>query len=84
MCLAYEVYPRRVFILPQEMSAMAESWHAQPQLRDLRPDAHESYWHQFIPRDSVDPAMFIREHRIDYVATFDEYNLSQCRLEPVR
>ncbi len=81
MRLAYEVYPRRVFILPQEMSAMAASWHAQPQLRDLRPDAHEAYWHQFIPRDSVDPALFIREHRIDYVATFDEYDLRRCRVE---
>lgn len=84
MRLAYEVYPRRVFILPQEMSAMAEAWHAQPQLRDLRPDAHESYWHQFIPHESADPTAFIREHRIDYVATFDEYNLSRCRVEAVR
>ena len=82
MRFAYEVYPRRVFILPQEMTAMAESWHVQPQLRDLPADPHELYWHQYLPHDSADPTAFIREHAIDYVATFDEYDLSRCRLEP--
>ena len=28
------------------------------------------------------PAVFIRQHAIDYVATFDEYDLSRCRVEP--
>jgi hypothetical protein len=82
MRFAYEVFPRRVFILPQEMTAMAESWHVQPQLRDLPADPHEPYWHQFMPHDSADPTAFIRQHAIDYVATFDEYDLSRCRVEP--
>ena len=82
MRFAYEVYPRRVFILPQEMTRMAESWHKQPQLSDLPPDPHEPYWHQFLPKDSPDPADFIRQHEINYVATFDEYDLSRCSLEP--
>jgi hypothetical protein len=81
MRLAYEVYPRRVFILPQEMTALAESWHVQPQLKDLQPDPHEPYWHQFLPHKEVDAAAFIREHGINYVATFDEHNLLQCRVE---
>jgi hypothetical protein len=82
MRFAYEVYPREVFILPQEMTAMAESWHVQPSLRDLPPDPHEPYWHQFLPKDSPDAAEFIRQHGITYVATFDEYDLTRCRLEP--
>jgi len=82
MRFAYEVFPRRVFILPQEMTAMAESWHVQPQLHDLPDDSHEPYWHQFMPTDSTTPAVFMRQHAIDYVATFDEYDLSRCRLEP--
>jgi hypothetical protein len=82
MRLAYEIYPRRVFILPQEMTAMAESWHVQPQLCDLTSDAHEEYWHQFLPHTTVQPSVFIRQHRINYIATFDEYDLSRCRLEP--
>jgi hypothetical protein len=84
MRFAYEVFPRRVFILPPEMTAMAESWHVQRQLRDLAPDPHEPYWHQFLPKDSPDPAVFIRQHEITYVATFDEYDLSRCRLELVQ
>lgn len=83
MRVAYEVYPRKVFILPQEMTEMAETWHVQPQLRDLGPDLVEPYWHQFLPKESVEPTKFIREHRIDYVATFDESDLSRCRLEAV-
>jgi len=82
MRFAYEVYPRRVFILPQEMTRMAESWQNQPQLCDLAPDPHELYWHQFLPKDSPEPADFIRQHEINYVATFDEFDLSRCRLEP--
>jgi len=82
MRFAYEVFPRRVFILPQEMTAMAESWHAQPQLHDLPNDPHEPYWHQFLPTDSTAPAVFMQQHAIDYVATFDEYDLSRCRVEP--
>ena len=82
MRFAYEVYPRRVFILPQEMTRMAKSWHKQPQLSDLPPDPHEPYWHQFLPKDSPDPADFIRQHEINYVATFDECDLSRCSLEP--
>lgn len=81
MRLAYEVYPRRVFILPQEMTAMAEAWQAQPQLRDLPPDAHAAFWDQFLPHETVDPAAFIREHGIDYVATFDDYDLAKCQVE---
>ena len=82
MRFAYEVYPRRVFMLPQEMTAMAESWHVQPQLRDLAPDPHEPYWHQFLPHEVADPQAFIREHGINFIATFDEFDLSRCRVEP--
>ncbi len=81
---AYEVYPRRVFMLPQEMRELAAAWHVQPQLRDLPDDPHLRFWHDKLPTTSVEPAEFIRERGIDYIATFDENDLAACRVEAVR
>jgi hypothetical protein len=79
---AYEVYPRRVFMLPQELTALAASWHVQPQLRDIPEDRQLAYWRQRLPNASVNEQDFIRDHRIDYVVTFDEYDLARSRVEP--
>jgi hypothetical protein len=81
---AYEVYPRRVFMLPQEMRELAATWHVQPQLRDLPDDPHLRFWHDKLPTASIEPAEFIREHRIDFIATFDENDLAACRVEAAR
>ena len=81
---AYEVYPRRVFMLPQEMRVLAAEWHVQPQLRDIPADGRIEYWRERLPDTAIDERQFIREHRIDYVVTFDEYEIAKCRVEPVR
>jgi hypothetical protein len=81
--LAYEVYPRPVFMLSQEMRVMAASWHVQPQLADLPGDAKPDYWNRRLPDDSVDERQFIAEHRITHVVTFDEYDIAKCRVERV-
>jgi hypothetical protein len=83
MRLAFEVYPRRVFMLPQDFRTMATQWHVQPWLRNAPVDRHEPYWHQFIPIVNADPESFIRQHAITYVARFDETDSSQCELERV-
>jgi hypothetical protein len=80
--LAYEVYPRQVFMLPQEMRALAASWHVQPQLADLPEDRKTAFWQERLPEASIDERQFIAEHRINYVVTFDEYDLDKCRVEP--
>ena len=81
---AYEVYPRRVFLLPQDMRNLAAGWHVQPQLRSLPEDRQLAFWQKRLPNTVADERQFIREHRIDYVVTFDEYELAKCRVEPVR
>lgn len=81
---AYEVYPRPVFMLPQELTALAGSWHVQPQLRDIPEDRKLDFWRQRLPTASIDEQDFIRNHRIDYVVTFDEYDLARSHLERVR
>ena len=80
----YEVYPRRVFMLPQEMRELAASWHVQPQLRNLPADPHLGFWLDKLPTASIEPAEFIRDHGIDFIATFDENDLAACRVEAVR
>jgi hypothetical protein len=82
--LAYEVYPRRVFMLPQDFRTMATQWHVQPWMRDAPNDPHEAYWHQFLPVVNADQETFIREHAITYLARFDETDMSKCKLERVR
>jgi hypothetical protein len=84
MRLAFEVYPRRVFMLPQDYRTMATEWHVQPWLKNPPVDPHESYWHQFIPAIVVPADEFVRQHRITYVASFDELDLSECKVERVQ
>ena len=84
MRFAYEVHPRQVFMLPQEMRELACSWHVQPQLRDLPDDPHLRFWHDKLPTTYTEPAEFIRDHRIDYIVTFDEDDLAACRVEAAR
>jgi hypothetical protein len=78
---AYEVYPRQVFMLPQEMNALAASWHVQPQLANLPGDEKPAYWNERRAQVSIDERQFIAEHQINYVVTFDEYDLDRCRVE---
>ena len=82
--LAYEVYPRRLFMLPQDYTALACAWHVQPWCRQLPDDPHAAYWRQFLPKSSIEAATFIREHGITHVAAFDEYDMNLCRIEPVK
>jgi len=82
--VAYEVYPRRVFMLPQDYTALASAWHVQPWCQQLSPDPHETYWQRSLPRETVPAASFIREHGITHVASFDEYDMNLCRVEPVK
>ncbi len=81
---AYEVYPRRVFMLPQDMHELAAGWHIQPQLHDLPDDPHLAYWRTKLPTTSADRDEFVRDHAINYIVTFDENELSACRMEAVR
>ena len=82
--LAYDVYPRQVFMLPQEMRTLAASWHVQAEVGDLPADRKMAYWQERLPEASIDERQFIAEHRINYVVTFDEYDLANCRVEPAR
>src|SRR5205085_7961620 len=59
--MAYEVYPRPVFMLPQEMRTMAASWHVQPQLRDLPGDPNTEYWNQRLREAPAEEGQFIAE-----------------------
>ncbi len=82
--MAYEVYPRPVFMLPQEMRMLAASWHVQPQLSELPEDRKPDYWNERLPNETVEERQFIADHRINYVVTFDEYDLNKCRVERVQ
>ena len=69
--LAYIVYPRKIYLLPRDYSALVAS-------------CLEPYWQRFLPHQPVDRAQFISEHGITHVAVFDGDDITRCRLEAVR
>ena len=82
--VAYEVFPRRVFMLPQDYTALAAAWHVQPWCQQFAPDPHIAYWQRLLPHDTVAARTFIHDRGITWIAAFDEYDMNLCRVEAVR
>ncbi len=79
MILAYELYPRRVFLLPEEQVRLCEEWvfgrEAQPSIR----------WPASLDVPSVDKEQFLREHRITHdLALIKSGSTAVCRSRRLR
>lgn len=84
---AYEVYPRRVFMLPEESFAkFAAALHRQRWLvREVQLDERlEPFWTRRLPRIATERDAYLRTCRITHEATFDENRVHLCRVEAVR
>lgn len=79
MVFAYEVFPRRVFMLPGEYCDIARSWHKQRWLEGMPDDPLEPVWHQGLPTERPDRETFIREHGLTHEVWFDENEPVACR-----
>jgi hypothetical protein len=84
MEFAYEVYPRRVFMLPCDLYAIAGSWHKQQWLAGMPNDPLEAYWHRDFPSQTTDRETFIREHGITHEAFFDPDSWFECRFVAIQ
>jgi len=83
LLLAYELYPRRVFMLPSESCEFPINWRYQPWHKDMEDDPVESYWRSDIDGHE-DRAVFIREHGITHEVFFDADEAMNCRWGAVR
>ncbi|NUQ62170.1 MAG: hypothetical protein HUU20_06765 [Pirellulales bacterium] len=84
---AYEVYPRRVFMLPEEAFAkFAAALHRQHWLtsKTQLDERLEPFWTRGLPRTAGDRETFLDQRRITHEATFHETDVTQCRIESVR
>ena len=78
MVFAYQVYPRRVFMLPEEYGEISRSWHAQKWLNGMPDDPLEAFWHAN-PPPTIDRDTFIREHGLTHEVWFNGDEPVACR-----
>jgi hypothetical protein len=85
LVLAYEIYPRRVFMLPSEQRTMfTDCWRNERWCRGMKPDPMLAIWKWDPPLPNVSEMQFIAEHEITYVVSFDEDNISNCCIQKLR
>lgn len=90
MVFSYDVFPRRVFALPDDLQALAERWHKHAWL-EMRTDgrsnadaATDRFWTAANRFQPITEAEFIRRYGIDFVVTFDESRPCECGIHPVQ
>ncbi len=85
LILAFELYPRRVFMLPQEQRDMFHNcWKKELWCRGMAADPLDKFWRWDPPLNTVPEDKFIEEHGITHVVMFDPLNAANCRIQAVR
>ncbi len=85
LVLAYELYPRRIYLLPQDQHDMFhDCWCRESWCQGLAPDPLEHYWKWDQPYPSISPEKFIAEHHITHVVTFDESDIAKNLIQTLR
>ena len=85
LVLAYELYPRRVFMMPQDQRDMFhECWWRESWCKGMAADPLEHYWKWDLPRYAVPQEQFISEHQITYLVTFDEFDVAKNVIQVLR
>src|SRR5262249_12605905 len=79
LILAYELYPRRVFMLPQEQKHMFHfCWQEEKWCAGIAADPLDRYWKWDPPLAPVSEDQFIKEHQITCVVTYDDWKVKNC------
>ena len=81
---AYEVYPRKVFMLPSEGFQLAKTFQSRPWSKALPKDPLEAYWNRELPSPLGEREAFIRAHHITHEVYFQVDHPMQSRWETVR
>jgi len=84
--VAYELYPRRLYLLPEDARRLAANWHSHRWLtektkgKSLRDRWTDEFWLRRTSWPTFDIASFVRERNIEFLLTFDEANEERCSL----
>jgi hypothetical protein len=85
LILAFELYPRRVFMLPQEQRDMFHNcWRNELWCRGMAADPLDECWEWDPAAIDVPEEQFLKEHGITHVVMFDSLSASNCRIQAVR
>jgi hypothetical protein len=85
LVLAYEIYPRRVFMLPHEQRDLFHNgWCTDLWCRDMAVDPLDQCWKWDPPLREIPPPQFISEHGITYVVTYDNSDPDNCTIQAWR
>lgn len=84
---AYDVYPRRVFLTPQNWRRLAGEWHCSRWLEaktgGRMETSLERFWMSRIPRQNVPPLVFAEQKGLDYRVTYDPRQPDNTSIEPL-
>lgn len=90
MVFSYDVFPRRVFALPDDLQTLAGRWHKHAWLemktngRSNADAATDEYWTAGKCFEPIGDGEFIRRYAIDYVVVFDEARPGDCGIQPIQ
>ena len=84
LIFAYEVYPRKVFMLPSEGFQLAQTFQSRPWSKALPKDPLDAYWNREFPAPLGEHEAFIRAHHITHEVYFQADHPTQSRWETVR
>ena len=85
LILAFELYPRRVFMLPQEQKDMFHyCWRQEKWCTGMTADPLDHLWKWDPPLTAVSERQFIAEHQITCVMTFDDRNVANNCIRNLR
>lgn len=90
MVFSCDVFPRRVFALPDDLQTMAGRWHKHAWLemktngRSKADAATDQYWTAEKRFEPIDYDEFLRRYAIEYVVVFDEARPGDCAIQPIQ
>jgi hypothetical protein len=83
--LAYEIYPSRVFMLPQEQKDMFHfAWREEKWCKGMAADPLDHFWKWDPPLTPVSEEQFIAEHQITCVVTYDDLSVANNSIRDLR
>jgi hypothetical protein len=85
LVMTYELYPRKVFMLPSEQRALFhDGWCTDLWCRGMAPDPLDDYWKWDPLLPDMTEQEFIERHGITHVVTYDNTENTNCTIQSLQ